>query len=211
METVLDHWENWDWHHVGSEAWLRVHGHDMQQAWPRNINLWTCNYKGVGWSSLGFTWLFKAQSNLVKSICAISFNLVKKTQKRKKQTKLSPLSFVMFAGRPAGNACSKVSTCPARAASYIFVANAMTSGVNWGAASVSFPLFAILFCKSRSQEAWLIWFKKVDMCSQQCAGFLVISCREAPKYLKFSLIKHLWLLKRSEMIEKIQIPHIMRL
>ena len=44
------------------------------------------------------------------------------------RTRLSPLSLVMFGGRPAGNACSKIGTSPCLAASYIRVAKAMISG-----------------------------------------------------------------------------------
>ncbi len=44
------------------------------------------------------------------------------------RTRLSPLSLVMFGGRPAGSACSKIGTSPRLAASYIRVANAITSG-----------------------------------------------------------------------------------
>ena len=43
-------------------------------------------------------------------------------------TRLSPLLLVMFAGRPAGSACSKMAIWPLRAASYILVAKAMASG-----------------------------------------------------------------------------------
>ena len=46
----------------------------------------------------------------------------------KERTRLSPLSLVIFGGRPAGSACSKISTSPCLAASYIRVANATTSG-----------------------------------------------------------------------------------
>ena len=49
-------------------------------------------------------------------------------------TRLSPLSLVIFGGRPAGSACSKIGTSPCLAASYIRVANAMISGdsgVGW--------------------------------------------------------------------------------
>ena len=43
-------------------------------------------------------------------------------------TRLSPLSLVIFGGRPAGSACSKISMSPCLAASYIRVANAIISG-----------------------------------------------------------------------------------
>ena len=45
-----------------------------------------------------------------------------------RHTKLSPLSLVIFAGRPAGRACSKTAVSPLRAASYMRLAKAMTSG-----------------------------------------------------------------------------------
>ena len=50
------------------------------------------------------------------------------------RTRLSPLSLVMFGGRPAGSTCSKIAVSPCLAASYIRVANAMISGdsaVGW--------------------------------------------------------------------------------
>jgi hypothetical protein len=47
-----------------------------------------------------------------------------KTVNEKILTRLSPFSFVILAGKPAGNACSKISSCPALAASYIRAANA---------------------------------------------------------------------------------------
>lgn len=46
------------------------------------------------------------------------------------RTRVSPLSFVRFAGKPRGIACSKSSTCPLRAPSKKRVANAMASGGN---------------------------------------------------------------------------------
>jgi hypothetical protein len=47
---------------------------------------------------------------------------------RKKPTKVSPFSFLILAGRPAGNACWKTSILPVRAALYIFPANSITGG-----------------------------------------------------------------------------------
>ena len=50
------------------------------------------------------------------------------------RTRLSPLSLVIFGGRPAGSACSKIGMSPCLAASYIRVANAIISGdsgVGW--------------------------------------------------------------------------------
>ena len=44
------------------------------------------------------------------------------------RTRLSPLSLVIFGGRPAGSACSNISMSPCLAASYIRVANATMSG-----------------------------------------------------------------------------------
>lgn len=55
-------------------------------------------------------------------------DLVMNIVKVKEHTKLSPLSFVIFAGSPLGNACSNISSCPERAASNIRVAKAIASG-----------------------------------------------------------------------------------
>ena len=44
------------------------------------------------------------------------------------RTKLSPLSLVKLAGSPAGSACWKTSSCPWRAALYMRVAKADSSG-----------------------------------------------------------------------------------
>ena len=44
------------------------------------------------------------------------------------RTRLSPLSLVIFGGRPAGNACSNIRTSPCLAASYIREAKATISG-----------------------------------------------------------------------------------
>ncbi len=55
---------------------------------------------------------------------------------RGRHTRLSPLSFVMFAGSPAGSACWKTSRRPWRAASYMRVAKAMISGVCIGLAAL---------------------------------------------------------------------------
>ena len=46
----------------------------------------------------------------------------------KDHTRLSPLSFVILGGRPAGSACSKIAVSPFRAASYMRLANATISG-----------------------------------------------------------------------------------
>lgn len=48
-------------------------------------------------------------------------------------TNVSPFSFVIFGGSPAGRACWKTATSPVLAASYIRPANAMTSGESVGA------------------------------------------------------------------------------
>ncbi len=45
-----------------------------------------------------------------------------------RNTRLSPFSFVIFAGNPAGNACWKISIWPFLAASYILEARAMAFG-----------------------------------------------------------------------------------
>ena len=50
------------------------------------------------------------------------------------RTRVSPLSLAMLGGRPAGSACSKIAVSPFRAASYMRLANATTSGesiVGW--------------------------------------------------------------------------------
>lgn len=47
-------------------------------------------------------------------------------------TKVSPLSFVRFTGRPAGIACSKIGRSPVRAALKRRVARSMASGVREG-------------------------------------------------------------------------------
>lgn len=64
-------------------------------------------------------------------------------ERYRKHTKLSPLSLVIFAGRPAGRACSKTATSPLRAASYIRLAKAMTSG--------------------DSRDGWICWSPMVVM------------------------------------------------
>lgn len=76
-------------------------------------------------------------------------------------TRLSPLSLVMFAGRPAGSACSKIGTSPCLAASYIRVANAMTSGesgVGWivwspMASTGHSPVTRRMICTGRSWKS----------------------------------------------------------
>lgn len=45
-----------------------------------------------------------------------------------KPTRVSPFSFLIFGGRPAGNACWKTSMSPVLAALYIFPANSITAG-----------------------------------------------------------------------------------
>jgi len=45
-----------------------------------------------------------------------------------RSTKLSPFSFVMFAGKPAGSACWNISICPVRAASKRRLARARAAG-----------------------------------------------------------------------------------
>ena len=64
-------------------------------------------------------------------------------------SRVSPLSFVMFAGKPAGSACSKMGRSPARAASYMRVAKAITSGesgVGWMVWSlVGFAMLGVIY------------------------------------------------------------------
>lgn len=66
-------------------------------------------------------------------------------------TKLSPFSFVILAGKPAGSACWKTSSCPALAASYMRDAKAIASGGSSGAEASMLSLSAIvdlIFCCS---------------------------------------------------------------
>ncbi len=73
----------------------------------------------------------------------------------KERTRLSPLSLVIFGGRPAGSACSKIGMSPCLAASYIRVANAMISGdsgvggIVWSpmASTGQSPVTRMMICK----------------------------------------------------------------
>lgn len=82
------------------------------------------------------------------SACLIS------PQLRSQPTRVSPFSFVMFAGNPAGSACSKMSTCPWRAALYMRLASSRASGGMSGAAIFGrffVRFFQSMLCDNRIQ------------------------------------------------------------
>jgi len=63
-----------------------------------------------------------------KEVLNMQIDLAMKSNRKKTLTRLSPFSFVILAGKPAGSACSKISICPALAASYIRAASPTAAG-----------------------------------------------------------------------------------
>jgi len=71
--------------------------------------------------------MIRSKHELVKTPTSIS-TCLNSGQRRSQPTRVSPFSLVRFAGNPAGSACSKMSTCPWRAALYMRLASSRASG-----------------------------------------------------------------------------------